>query len=102
MTSPTTKELDGWIAYVTTALARIDSGRTERTDTIRAGRPPETVDPAFGLWVDESLAQVREIAQKIGAPDLVAEFNDRDPDTAEKACQQLLDRLRELRTTKTG
>ncbi len=94
---PTKQEVDDWIAYVETALERTHKGRTERTGTIKAGRPPETVDPAFGLWVDESLSQVREIARRIGEPDLVAQVNDRDPDTVEKLYRRLLGRLRELR-----
>jgi hypothetical protein len=94
---PTRPEVDDWIAYVEIALERIDRGRTERIGTIQAGHRPETVDPAFGLWVDESLGEVREIAQRIGEPELVVPVNDRDPDTVEQGCRRLLVRLRELR-----
>jgi hypothetical protein len=36
-------EVDEWIAYVETALERIDRVRTERTGTIQARHPCETV-----------------------------------------------------------
>jgi len=88
---PTAEEIGKWIVFVEAALDRVGAGRTEP-----AGRPPARVDPVFGKWVDEPLDGVRDIDRTIGKSDLLARFNDRDPDSAEKVCQQVLARLREL------